>query len=97
VGGPGSGHHWHYGAKNTVEGCRSIDVRWWRRQGLLTPGRSFITSWSVGGETTGTINVRSETGRVVLSYRIRHQGDDWESVEEPVWLATTPGSFGGQV
>jgi hypothetical protein len=97
LGGLGSGRRWHYGAKGTVESHHSIDVRRWRREGLLTPGRSFVTNWTVGGETTGSINVRSEVGRMVLSYRIRQYDGEWESVDESVLLTTTPGTFGGQL
>jgi hypothetical protein len=35
MGGIGSGRHWQFGA-DTTEGYRSIDVRWLKREGLLT-------------------------------------------------------------
>jgi hypothetical protein len=95
MGGPGSGHSWRYGSKDTVEDHRSIDVRRWKREGWLTSGQSRTIRWSRGGETTATISVRIESWRVVLSYRIRQHGGDWESVEEPISLTTTPGIFGG--
>lgn len=95
MGGSGSGCRWHYGARDTVEDCRSIDVRRWKRGGMLTPGRWFNWQWSRNGEVVANINVRAEAGRVLLSYRIRQGGGDWESVEEPVTLDTTPGTYGG--
>ena len=35
MGGVGSGRHWHYGAKDATEDYRAIDVRRWKRDGLL--------------------------------------------------------------
>jgi ribosomal protein S12 len=33
-------------------------------------GQQFTCSWTSGGEPSGTINVRSEVGVVVLSFRV---------------------------
>jgi len=38
MGGSGSGRRWHYGSKDTTESYRSIDVRWLKREGMLSPG-----------------------------------------------------------
>jgi len=95
MGGSGSGHRRRYGTKDTVENHRSIDIRRWKREGWLAPGQSLTIRWSQGEETTATIGVRTESWRVVLSYRIRQGASDWESVEEPISLITTPGTFGG--
>ena len=35
MGGMGSGRHWYWGAKDTTDDYRSIDVRRWKRDGLL--------------------------------------------------------------
>ncbi len=43
MGGPGSGRHWHFGAKDTTDDYRAIDVRRWKRDGLLAPNKSY--SW----------------------------------------------------
>jgi hypothetical protein len=43
-----------------------------------------------------SINVQVEQARVVLLYRIRRQGENWQGIEEPVPLAWTPCHYGGQ-
>ncbi|SFF08496.1 hypothetical protein SAMN04488523_11751 [Sulfitobacter brevis] len=49
MGGIGSGRHWQFGADAT-EGYRSIDVRWLKREGLLSSGVCRHITWSRGGE-----------------------------------------------
>jgi len=46
VGGWGSGGWYRFGKKDAAEDLLSIDVRAWRREGLLRPGVSFTTTWS---------------------------------------------------
>jgi hypothetical protein len=94
MGGIGSGRRWHWGAKATTDGFRALDVRRWARDGLLQAGRAFSWQWTTNGEVTGSINVRAETGRVVLDYRSR-SGDDWQAQNYPVYLDTTPCHIGG--
>ena len=50
---------------------KSIDVRRWHREGRLLASRQFSWSWTSGGETSGTIKVRSEVDAVVLMYQAR--------------------------
>lgn len=96
MGGIGSGRRGYGGSRNTVEDHRFIDVRRWRRDGLLRPGNWFSWRWSRNGEEVASISVRSESERVVLSYRLRSRdGSEWESIEEPIPLDTTPGTYGG--
>lgn len=94
MGGSGSGRHWQFGAATTDE-YRSIDVRWLRREGLLASGISRRIKWSRGGEVTGSINIQSEPGRVVLDYRQRDHGGEWQAEKYPVYLDTTPCHMGG--
>jgi hypothetical protein len=96
MGGTGSGRHWHCGAKETTEDYRSIDVRRWKRDGMLTPGQSFGWQWSRHGEVVASIRVRTETDRVVLNYRHRSGGSDWKDESYPVSLDWTSCHIGGQ-
>ena len=96
MGGSGSGNWWnHSGGRRTVESCRRLDVRRWQREGYLTPGRWFSWQWTVDGERVANIDVKSEDGKVILSFRYREGGGEWESVDEPVYLETSPGTYGG--
>jgi hypothetical protein len=94
MGGVGSGRRWHFSAKNTTDAFRALDVRRWARDGLLEPGRAFGWQWTTSGEVTGSINVRSETGRVVLDYRSRN-ANEWQAQNYPVRLTATPCHLGG--
>lgn len=95
MGGIGSGRRWHFDAKATTDNFRALDVRRWARDGLLKPGRAFGWQWTCNGEVTGSINVRAETGRVVLNYRTRSGGGDWRDESYPVRLEATPCHLGG--
>ena len=97
MGGTGSGRRWHWGAKDTTGEYRSIDVRRWKRDGLLTPHQSFGWQWTRRGEVVASINICTEPGRVFLDYRHRRRGEqDWESEKYPVYLDWTPCHLGGE-
>src|ERR1700685_4404485 len=84
-----------YEGAPTCEGCPSIDVRMWHRQGLLRSGRTFSCS-SSQVEQGGSISVRTEPGAVVLSFRARDWGaEEWKSVNQRVPIGWTPCHFGG--
>ena len=85
MGGSGSGRRWQFGA-DTTDDYRSIDIRWLKREGLLESGVSRSITWSRGGEVTGSINVRSEPGRVILDYRQRDRGGEWQPERYPIYL-----------
>ena len=80
MGGPGSGNHWHYGAKSTTDDYHCIDVRLLAREGVLRPGYLGCVSWTRNGETVASVGVQAEQDRVTLSYRHRSGGDDWKDL-----------------
>jgi hypothetical protein len=94
MGGYGSGRR--YGAANCTDEFRTLDVRRWRRDGLLSPGNWFRWQWSREGETVASIQVRVEEGRVLLVYRHRDRGGEWQDTEYPVWLDWTACNYGGE-
>ena len=96
MGGMGSGRRWHFGASDTTDDDRFIDVRRWRRDGLLTPHQSFGWQWSRHGEVVASIRVRTELDRVILTYRHRSGGSDWKDKSYPVYLDWTACHLGGQ-
>ena len=96
MGGIGSGRHWYWGAKDTIDDYRSIDVRRWKRDGLLSPHQSFGWQWSRHGEVVASIRVRTEPGRVILTYRHRSGNEDWKEESYPVYLDWTACHLGGQ-
>jgi len=96
MGGMGSGRRWHYGANDTTNQYRALDVRRWQRAGLLTPGRAFGWQWTRDGIDAASVQIRTEADRVILNYRTRINGGEWQPVEYPVYLEWTPCNFGGQ-
>jgi len=96
VGGHGSGRRWHIGAKDTTDDYRKLDVRRLQRDGLLSPGQHYSCEWSRNGEKLASIQIRTELNKVILSYRHRSGGDEWQDKEYPVWLDWTGCNYGGQ-
>jgi hypothetical protein len=96
MGGTGSGQYWRYGAKDTTSDYRSIDVRRWKRNGFLDPNQSYSWSWSRNGKFIASILVRTEPGRVILTYRHRHPGEEWKDESCPVLLDWSDCNYGGK-
>ena len=95
MGGLGSGSWYRWDSKTTTESLHRIDIRWLKKQGYLRPGNVGSLSWSRRGEQTGFINYRMETDRMVLNYRYRLHGKDWEDVEQAISFDRTPCNYGG--
>ena len=97
MGGRGSGRHASFGLM--VDKCHemhSIDLAWLRRRKLLKPGHWSTVRWSRRGQETGSIQIASVPAGVLLSYRQRTHGDDWQDVREVVPLIETATHFGGR-
>lgn len=96
MGGIGSGRP-SGGRRTTVESCRALDVRRLHRAGCLQPGAACAWAWWNGaGERTAWIDLRAEGGAVILDYRYRGGGADWQEVEQRVPLTWTPCHVGGR-
>lgn len=96
MGGLGSGRYGYYGgSSDTTEDYRSLDIRRWRRDGLLTTGRSFGWNWTRNDETIASIQVRVQVASVVLVYRYRKNGGDWIDESYTVSIDRTQCNLGG--
>lgn len=94
MGGRGSGRRSQSG-KDATDDYRALDVRRWQRDGYLTSGRMFDWQWMRNGEMVASIQVRSESDRVTLSYRQR-SGGEWKDERYPVRLTWSSCTYGGQ-
>ena len=94
MGGWGSGSG--QGGRGTTSDYRALDVRRLQRDGLLTQGQSFGWNWTRDGETVASIQVRAESDQVILNYRHKSGGSDWQPMDYPVLLAWTDGTLGGR-
>ena len=95
MGGRGSGRIFHWDAKTVLEECRSIDVRDWKRRGLLGGG-GFSWGWYRDGERIADIRVWAAADRVRVSYRFRRNVGEWRDIDDSIPLATTQCYFGGE-
>ena len=95
MGGMGSGRRYQ-GGKDTTSDMRALDVRRLQRDGLLTPGRAFGWQWTRNGNDVASIQMRTEADRVILNYRSRSNGGEWQPMEYPVYLEWTSLHFGGR-
>ncbi len=93
MGGYGSGRP---SGKQLAEDCRSLDVNRLHREGCLTPGRIGGWVWSRDGEEVARIGFKAEDARLVLNYRVRVHGDDWEPITQPIRITHADCHYGGQ-
>lgn len=94
MGGIGSGNWYRWDKRDAVEDYRSLDVRRRQRDGYLEPGRRFSWQWTRDRETLASINVRTEADRVILNYRHRSGGEEWQSEQYSVRLDRTACTYG---
>ncbi len=80
--------------RGTVEACRSVDVNRLHRANYLVPGWFGGWQWTQDGKLVASITLRAEAERIVLSYRCRVGGGEWEDVQEPVPIVRVPCRFG---
>ena len=83
MGGMGSGRRYQ-GGKDTTSDMRALDVRRLQRDGLLTPGRAFGWQWTRNGDEVASIQIRTEADHVILNYRSRSNGGEWQPMEYTV-------------
>lgn len=95
MGGIGSGRPEGWG-RPTVEGVRSINANRWGREGFLRPGLVFAWEWTYTDGNRAMINAEARADEVVLRYRFRANGGEWQPVEEVVPLEWTACRFGGR-
>lgn len=79
-----------------MEGSRSLDVMKLARAGYLSGLRLGSWQWTYGDGTTNSIGIRGGRCEIVLHYRIRSHGEDWQSVHQRVPIRWTPCRLGGE-
>lgn len=79
--------------RRKCEQSMPFDIRKVARIGRLTPGQHFSWQWSSDGERVGSVYVRSEDDRLILSYQRTYNGET-QQVECRLWLAACAGGFG---
>lgn len=93
MGGFGSGRH---SGKDKVSSMVALDIRRWKRDGVLVPGYTGQWKWSRRGIEFATIQFRVEQGSVRLMYKTRSRGAEWQDKDYLVRLELTPCAYGGE-
>ncbi len=88
------GHNWKGGG--TVEGTRSLDVLQLAQAGFLASAGLAYLQWTYPDGTRVIIEINSGPDHIVLRYRYKSYGRDWETVEQRVPIRWTPCRFGGK-
>jgi hypothetical protein len=88
------GHNWK--GRGTVEGSRSLDVMKLARAGYLSGVGSGGWQWTYGDGTSARIYLQGGRHEIVLDYRVRSHGEEWQSIRLPVPIRWTPCRFGGE-
>jgi hypothetical protein len=73
-----------------------LDLAWLRRQKLLRPGTSSLINWTTGGQPSGSIRIEVGVDAILLIYRTRSYGEDWQDRRELVRFRETNTEFGGR-
>jgi hypothetical protein len=81
--------------RSAVEACRSLDVNRLHRAGCLGPGWAGGWQWTRDGEQVAWIHLRAAADHLILAYRVRIEGGDWQDVVETVRIVRLPCRFGG--
>jgi hypothetical protein len=95
-GGTGKRSHLPLGQQNALEECRFIDIRDWKRRGLIRDGSGFSWSWSQDGVKKASIQVSTASDFVRVAYSFRRSGDAWQPIAETIWLSKTACNLGGE-
>jgi hypothetical protein len=96
MGGFGSTRWGWTSTKGTVEGARPLEINLLNKAGCLRPGCWGGWQWMRDGERVAEIHFRAEKHRLLLSYRIRSNGGEWQDVKQPTPVVWVPCPFGGE-
>lgn len=95
MGGNGSGTWYRWNKKTYAEEVNRIDIRYMKKQKMLRAGSVGSLSWSCGGEETGSIRYAMYADKMVLNYRYRQSGEDWQKISESIYFDETDCHYGG--
>ena len=80
----------------TTEGCMSIDIRSWHREGRLRAGQCFLHTLTWNWRPTEGIAVLAQADAVVLMFRSRSwRGEYGPTITQRILIDWTPCTLGG--
>ncbi len=104
MGGVGSGRHYYWNKRDYIEDYLDIDIRTINQRGWLNYSGSRKITWSRGGEPIGNLDYRIvnddqfpyEKNEMILTYKSREYGGEWEDIITRIEMTTTDCNFGGK-
>ena len=97
MGGRGSGRRFRWDSKATVGECLSLDVRTLQRQGALRPWSETLWVWKDDeGKAISKVTIKGFPNHILLTYAMRKNGDDSESLAYKVLFEWTNCNYGGR-
>lgn len=93
MGGYGSGRT---SGKQKAEHSRALNITTLHQSGCLKAGWSGGWSWTRDGQEEARISLMAEQGRIVLDFKVRQYGNDWEPITQHVNITHTDCNYGGQ-
>ncbi len=79
-----------------AEDCRSLEVSSLHREGCLRAGQRGGWVWSREGQEVGRIGYTSTASSLILDYRVRQHGGEWEPITQTVPFTYVQCHYGGQ-
>src|SRR6516165_8145128 len=80
----------------TTEGCMSIDIRSWHREGRLRAGQCFLHTLTWNWRPTEGMAVLAKTDAVYLMFRSRSWPTEYgPTITQRIPIAWTPCTLGG--
>jgi len=95
MGGMGSGSYSRWSSKTTTDQVKKIDIRFMKKNGLLVTNLAGKLSWSVGDNPAGDIGYANYSDHLMLDYRHRENGEEWQPVKQRIDYDRTSCNYGG--
>lgn len=74
----------------------ALDIAALKRLDMLRPGYRKSLVWSSGGEERARIQVECHGDHLILDYKSREHGDEWEPIRDRILLSFTTPNYGGR-
>ena len=73
-----------------------LDIAVLKRLDMLRPGYQKSLVWSTNGEERARIQVEAYSDHLILDYRSRDRGGEWEPIRDRIPLSFTTPNYGGE-
>ena len=79
-----------------TDSFRRVDLARLKQLKMLEPGCRSRLVWSRDGEEVGSMVIESHASHLILDYRSRNHGGEWQPIRDTIPLDYTYPNFGGE-